>query len=492
MTKTICLLVLFLSSTALIKAEGYFTYSPKAIDVYQHIAGLRFETAAKALQEFRTEEPRNLIVCHLESYLDFLKAYLHESDADYERLKSLRGERLARIASGDPESPYFLFLQADIRLQTAIVRLKFEDYFMAFLDVQKAWKLLLENSRKFPGFLPNTKDLATLRAIIGTVPEQYQWGLKLLSGMEGSVSEGIAALDKIAHRDFVFAKEVTLIRALLALHLEQEAEKAWQIISKDPRFTPQSNTLDCFFFATFALRCGRNDEAIQLLDKRPDDPEATPFAFLDFLTGIAQLRRLDTNAEIHFKKFLHQFRGRHFIKEAWQKMAWIALLKGHTQKYHYYINKCLSEGHDISGEDQNALQEARSGLPPDPDLLKARLLFDGHYFQQALTLLEQKKPTDFSRKSDHLEYSYRLGRIWHGLEQYPRALQSYSMAILNGRNSPEYFACNAALQSGLIYEILGRKDEAAEAFDLCLSMYPDSYRAGLHQQAKAGLLRLDQ
>lgn len=490
--KKICLLVLLLSSTGFSKAEGYFTYSPGAVSIYQNIAALRFETAEKVLRQFRTEEPGNLIACHLESYLDFLKAYLSESHADYEQLKANRKGRLARIASGDPESPYFLFLQADIRLQTAIVRLKFEDYFMAFLDVQKAWKLLLENNRKFPGFLPNTKDLATLRAIIGTVPEQYQWGLKLLSGMEGSITEGIETLDKIAQHDFVFAKEVTLIRALLALHLEQKPEKAWQIINKDTDFSPQSNNLDCFFFATFALRCGRNEEAIQLLEKRPEDTNASPFAFLDFLTGIARLRRLDTNAEIYFHKFLVQFKGRHFIKEAWQKMAWIALLKGNVQQYRIYIEKCLNEGQAASGEDQNALKEAIAGIPPNPNLLKARLLFDGHYFQRALELLQQNKTTHFLRESEQLEYGYRLGRIYHGLKQYHRALQAYEVVITEGKSNPAYFACNAALQSGLIFETLGRKDAANEAFSLCLNMYPDSYRTSLHQQAKAGLLRLDQ
>lgn len=489
--KPLSLLVALLSlSSVVAQQSGYFYYSSRASTAYKQITALRFESAKHTLSKLRTEEPSNLVIDHLENYLDFLHVYLFEIPTDYERFKSARRQRLANIQSGDPHSPYYLFIQADIRLQTALVRLKFEDYFTAFLDIRTAWKLLTENQEKFPDFLPNIKDLATLTAILGTVPEQYRTGLKWLSGMEGDLNQGIASLDKIADKDFVFAKEVTLIRAMLALHLEQKADKAWQLVQQDSLFAPSKNVLDCFVLANLALRSGHNEQALQMLQKRPRDPSAASLPQLDFLTGLAKLRKLDKDAAQWFHQFLKNFQGRNSIKEALQKLAWAAALEGKTNAYLHYMDRCKKEGYAGSGEDQNALQEANSTMLPHPDLLKARLLFDGHYFREAYDILKKKSVADFFRESEQLEYSYRLGRILHGLKRYDEALTAYRQTMIAGAESPEYYACNAALQSGLIHETLGQKKEAIKAYEFCLQLSPDSYRSGLHQQAKAGILRL--
>ncbi len=83
-----------------------------------------------------------------------------------------------------------------------------------------------------------------------------------------------------------------------------------------------------------------------------------------------------------------------------------------------------------------------------------------------------------------------MGRILHGLKRYSEAIASYQKSIALGKNAPFYFACNAALQTGMIYETLGKPEQAKEFFRLCLSMNPDDYRTSLHQAAKAGLSRI--
>lgn len=484
----ISLLLVLLHTGLFAKTSGYFSYSPAAVAVYQEIVKFEFEAANQQLARLRSTEPHNLVAYHLESYRDFLQTYFSESAEDYQRLQDARQDRLAHILSGDPNSPYFLFIQADMRLQLAIVRFKFEDYFSALLDVQKAWKLLAENQRRFPNFLPNIKDLATLQAILGTIPEPYRWGVKLLSGMEGSIAEGIQKLDLIAAKPFVFAKEVTLIRALLALHLEQQPEKAWQVISADPQFTPATNSLDRFFYATFALRSGKNDLAIQVLTAHPQ----SNFPHLYFLTGLAKMRRLDADAPQYFQQFLSKFRGRHFIKEAYQKLAWAAILGDSPQQYLMYMQQCLKRGYAVSGEDQDALQEAQSGKVPHPDLIKARLLFDGHYFRKAQDLLQLRTPEDFTHDDDKLEFRYRRARVWHGLGNYPEALKAYRETIETGSHNPTFYACNAALQAGRIYESLGQRTQAKEMYGICMQLNPTAHRHGLHQQAQAGLARLGQ
>ena len=53
-----------------------------------------------------------------------------------------------------------------------------------------------------------------------------------------------------------------------------------------------------------------------------------------------------------------------------------------------------------------------------------------------------------------------------------------------------YFACNAALQMGLIYEEQKQYAKAREYLTVCLSLSPSEYKNSLHQKAKTVLDRI--
>jgi hypothetical protein len=404
-----------------------------------------------------------------------------------------QGCPLAAIAAGDASSPYYLYLQADIRLQWALVRLKFGETANAFTEVSKAYKLLRRNVQRFPDFMPNYKDMGVLHAMVGTIPEGYRWGIKLLSGLDGTIEQGCQELETVvayaAKNDFVFANETAALYAYVLLHLANRSEEAWQTVIA-ARFRPQENLLHCFVMANVAMRTGRNDTAIRLLSQRPQGPEYKDFPYLDFMLGLAKLRRLDSDADKYFLRYLSRFGGQNFIKEAYQKLAWHALLNGKAQAYRQYMDACQRLGAEVVGGDKSAQKEAAGGLAPHRELLKARLLFDGAYFERAYRVLEKKNPQDFPIPRQQLEYAYRMGRILHGMKEYSKALFYYQRTIEVGRDAPYFFACNAALQSGLIYESLNSRAKAREYFNLCLAISPDEHRTGLHQQAKSGLARL--
>ena len=62
-------------------------------------------------------------------------------------------------------------------------------------------------------------------------------------------------------------------------------------------------------------------------------------------------------------------------------------------------------------------------------------------------------------------------------------------AIASGSSS-SHLVCNAALQSGILYESSGDKESARRHYEKVLSLDPDRYRNSLHQKARAGLSRL--
>ncbi|MCB9080966.1 MAG: hypothetical protein H6555_04565 [Lewinellaceae bacterium] len=493
----IVLLIFFLGCCFLptiATAAKKFEYTPRAREAYELATSLRIAEARAALTQLKFREPNNLIAYHIENYLDFFVLFTQERSADYDKLRRNEEKRIEIMAQGDPNSPYYAYVQADTRLQWALIKLKFGDYLGAFTSISKAHKLLKRNQERFPGFLPNLKDLGILHAMIGTIPDNYKWGVRLLSGLRGTIAQGRKELEYVLNKskgnpDFLFAEETLVIYSFVLLHLDNKPEEAWVAVNR-PELQPGRNPLHTFVKANVGMRAQHNDEAIRLLEQRPSGKEYAAFPYLDFMQGLARLRRLDRNADNYFQRFLEEYRGRNFIKEAYQKMAWSALITGNTNDYTRYMAACLANGHTDSESDETAEEEARKGIVPHPTLLRARLLFDGGYYIRALETLQASKQTDFASRPQQLEYTYRYGRILHGLERWDEAIKQYNLTIDRGRNDPDYFACNAALQAGLICEKRKARESARQYFETCLSMRPSAYRTSMHQAAKAGLNRL--
>lgn len=491
---TFLLIVVPFIVSSLRAGNAYFEFSPLAKTTYAEIMNLRFPKAKSLIAEMKEKEPDNLIRLQLENYIDFFTVYITEEEATFKRLEKNKDIRIARIKdSGVEDSPYYLYLQANIRLHWALARLKFEEYYTAFLEVNKAFKLLESNEKAFPQFLPNKKDLGILHAMVGTIPDNYRWGVELLTSLNGTISQGKEEIESVIRNSktdqFTYELETLVLYAYLLMHLENDAESAWSRL-KSGNLNPNESLLACFTMANVAMRTGRNDEAIKLLQQRPTGKAYFNFPFLDFMLGLAKIRRLDSDADKYFHKFLDNFHGRHFIKEAYQKLAWSSLLKGNRKAFDVFQKKIQEKGNTVVGGDKNAEQDAKANYVPDLSLLRARLLFDGGYYQRAYEQLINKSASGLSGQKGKLEFTYRMGRILHKLGKTNEAIRYYSETIEAGRNTPYYFSCNAALQAGLLFESLGNSRTAIQYFNICTNIHPDEHKTALHQQAKAGMERL--
>lgn len=474
-------------------ATGNFDFSPLARQAYDQAISLRFGEARASVVQLKRQEPENLIVHLIENYIDFFTLFIDEDREAFRRLEKNKNVRLDMIRQGDSFSPYYRYCQAEIKLQWALVRLKFEEYFTAFNEVKSAYKLLNKNQESYPSFVANKKSLGILHALVGTIPDGYKWGVKLLGGMEGTIEQGreeiAEVLDFAQSNDFVFEQETLVMYAFLLLHLNNQSDEAWSTL-RSPKLQPRDNPLAAFVQANVAMRTGRNDEAINILQQRPQTANFYPFPYLDYMLGLSKLYRLDTDADQHLAKYATKFNGINYVKEAHQKLAWFHLINGNEASYRKQMELCRSKGHAVLDGDKTALKEAEKGLAPQVTLLRARLLFDGGYYQKAYDLLRPIATTSLPNKKHQLEYTYRLGRICHRLQRTAEGIRYYQQTIDEGRDFPYYFACNAALQIGLLREVEGQAALAKAAFEQCLDLRPEEYKNSLHQKAKAGLNRL--
>lgn len=177
--------------------------------------------------------------------------------------------------------------------------------------------------------------------------------------------------------------------------------------------------------------------------------------------------------------------------EVWQKRAWLAWLRGDTEKYAYFLQQLQQESESDIDTDKAALEEAQKGYVHHHLLLKARLLFDGGYYTQALGLLQGLTTDNFVALHHKLELSYRLGRLYQAVGQSAKAVPFYLTTLSMDTGTNLYFAPNAALQLGLIYEQQQNKAAARRYYETCLTYKKHVYAQSLSTQAKAGLQRLD-
>ena len=209
------------------------------------------------------------------------------------------------------------------------------------------------------------------------------------------------------------------------------------------------------------------------------------------MLGLAKLRGLKTDADDNIQRFLQSFKGENYIKDAYQKLAWHSLVHDDLDGYRDNMTLCKDNGTTTIDDDKQAQKEAENGKVPNVVLLRARLLFDGGYYKEAIKLFEGKSTDDFEILKDKVEFTYRAGRIFHEWGKPDDAIGYYYATIKNGADLPHFYAANACLQLGYIFEQEGNLDKAKYYYKKSLSYKDHEYKSSLQQKAKAGLNRID-
>jgi tetratricopeptide (TPR) repeat protein len=170
-------------------------------------------------------------------------------------------------------------------------------------------------------------------------------------------------------------------------------------------------------------------------------------------------------------------------------LAWLELLKGNVKGYKSYVQQVKTKGYTYHEKDKQALSEANDPIP-DLSLLKARLFFDGGYYEKAFENIADKKMDGFKTLRDKIEYCYRQGRIYDETAKDEFALKFYKFAIDLGKNERYYFASNAALRIASIYENKNEITKARQYYNTALNMKDHDYESSIENKAKDGLKRI--
>lgn len=461
---------------------------------YEDILALKLDQARKILMLEKEKDPKNVLVDYLENYSDFVRVFISENFSLFQQANEQFPLRYQKVAELPDSNPYRDQLLADMNLQWALARLKFGQYFRAALEINKSYRLVTHNNQQFPGFLPNKLTLGVLHVIIGLVPSQYQWILRIIS-MKGSVEEGKAEIYHVLEtsdlnsNDTYLRNEALFFLGFMELNLAPN-QKALNKLSEQLNRADTNNMMLAFLKVDILMRHGKNGEALNIISRMSKKHDYYRFYYLDYLYGECLLRKLKLNeAAVQYSIFLHHFRGVNYIKDAWRSLAWIDFLKGDTLGYFREMDSVIVRGNQMVDGDKQAYLEAKSHKVPNSDLLHVRLLFDGGYYQQAMQILNGMKDSILTSE-EKLERIYRYGRI-ADMEGHKRDAKIwYKRTLQAGQNSPKYFAANASLMLGRIYETEDSLKMAKKYYKRCLTLNFNEYHNSICGVASESLNRI--
>ncbi len=470
-----------------------FDFNANCLKAYQNIFELKLSTARQLIVNERKVHPNNAIVPLLENYVDYFYLLTTDNKQDFERLQNNKERRLAQISNDDDKSPYYLYAQAEVNLQWALIRGRYGSYYTAAREINKASNLLEENAKKFPAFHLNAKGLGLINTLMGSLPDGFLKSALSTLGIKGSIQTGLSMLDKLAENlpksaYEPFFEEVVFYYVYVLNDVVHSPIAYVKTMKYTERFS-ESSLLKTYLQAYAASKNGKNDQAINTLNEKPTGSLYQAFPYLDYLMGVTLLNKLDYNAGNYFEKYLQNNKGVSYIKDTYLHLAWVALLKGDMNGYSDYANKVKTSGYTFQEKDKQALNEVNAAIP-NKTLLSARLLFDGGYLSRANEMLTELNNNSFNSLKDKAEFNYRQGRISDDLGKDDNALSYYQNAINYGKTLKQYYAAKAAVLMGKIYEKKKNTDRARAYFNIAISLKNHEYESGIENEAKQGLRRL--
>ncbi len=470
------------------KAADY-DFTPNLQKAYSEIFKLRIQSGKDFLAK---ENPKNPFKIYLENYIDLVEILNSENEIAYENLLSREDKRLDLIENLMEKSPYNRFLRAEIKLHWALLKIRFGHEVKAGWEVIQAYRLLEENQRLYPNFLPNKKSLGSLHVLFASVPESQKWIIKIL-GLHGNIQQGLVELRQ-ATKDKTWGIEAKLctffIHAYILKFDEKQNADLLQLIDN------QADNVNLFLIGTaISLKENHTEQAIELLKKAPTDVAYIYFPVFELYKAETQLFKGNySQAILYYQIYLRNFKGKGFVKDTYYKLFVCNWLMGDEKKGVFFLSKIPQNGNVLAESDKTAQKFyenfIKNNALPNKTLLKLRLTFDGGYFEQAAKDVESLSEKNFSTTKDQAEFNYRAGRIYQKLSQFEKATPFFEQSIKLTGEQEWHFGASSALHLGYIFKDKNQKAKAKTYFEKASAYKKHEYKTSIDYRVRAALTEM--
>ena len=481
-------LILFLSQ----QGYSYYEYNETCQKAQQEIFSLHLISARQTLKQERANNPDNAFPIYLEHLCEFVELNLSEDESSFEQFRDNYYARRELMDEMDDGSPYHKLFASEMLFHLGVSYLKFAGRFKGSAKIYGSYKILQENLEEYPDFWQNKKMEGVYHLIFGNIPSSVKWAARML-GLSGDLDQGMELLNEYYQqsKDLPGFDIDGIIFMIFAYKFTWDEEGGFQFVANlDPDY--YNYTLITYFYANMAAASSRNDVALTYFEKvRELKPEVT-FYVLDYVEGKAKLNRLDDDADVLIKRFLDNYPGEDFKKDAMNRLSWNALLNGDLSGFEFFKARVTDVGDDLRDRDREAIIESQLPYIPNTELLKSRLLFDGGYYDTAWNCLQAISPANLKFIPYKLEYFYRKGRISQKTGQINEAIVALEKTIELGADEDYTFATRAALQLAQIYEESGNYNMALYYYQLCDDLYDSDHTTdGIENKTEIGIDRME-
>ena len=455
---------------------------------YNEIIQLKIADASKRIAIEQQRDPHNGITIYLRSLAESTTLLFSEDPAQYNKSKSSESAYIKLLeANKQSSSPYHKFCLAEIKLQWAFAKMKFNDEVSAAISTKQALGLLNDNLKMYPTFVPTKKSLGLLNIVIGSIPNSHAWIASSL-GYKGNITTGINMIQEVIDSKNIYLQEAWLIKIIseqYILNRDSKMESMKQLYARYP-----SNILYGYLYASILSKHSNSTEALTVIEKTASNDAHLALPYIDHLHGDLLLQHGKYVASrFYFNRYIALFKGKNLIKDATYKLFLSYWLNDEDTEALKYWNTVLTVGQAVYESDKYAQRIAENNERPNKQLAKMRLFTDGGLYTKAFEVFNLTNLSDLTTKKDKIEYYYRAARLYQKTGRKLESMEYYVkvISLSNIEKNNYYFAPNSALQLGYIYAQGKNYTQARYYFNLAIAYKHHEYENSIEQKAKLAL-----
>ncbi|MBC8320755.1 MAG: hypothetical protein H8E34_08540 [Bacteroidetes bacterium] len=474
------------------RASAQYEINDNCSQAWEALLDLRINTAKEIVEREIGENPDNYYAYYLDQNCDAFELMISTTSEGYEAFKDNYENRREIMDDMDVDSPYYLACESEMQLQMGIFNIIYGDLFTGLRRAYSAYNKTYKNIERYPDFQPNRKLDGMFNMSISNLPPFVSWAAALF-GVSGSAETSLLILKNY----FKFyaktpgLKQEAALYIILAHKLNKDPFGAYSFIKSLDSSYFAFNLLK-YFYANVAYRSGKNEEALKIFSSFNPEELEIKFNPYNYLFGKIMLRKLDSTAIKYFKKYLTITQEKDYLKEMHYQLALAYLINGNKNAFIKHKQNACELGDNITERDREAMYDCNLDYLPDVNLVKAKLLLDGGYLINASKWLENFRSTQNDKGSNspyNLEYYLLKGRCEYIVGNNEQAILEFNKVIADGENEDYYFASEAAMYLGFIYEKTD-SEKALLYFKKACNLYESDYYEYIDEISKKRITSL--
>ena len=470
----------------LITLQGYAGYevTDRCKNAWMELMNLEIIRAKTLLSEELQSNPENYYAYYLDQTCDLFSLLINSTEAEYEAFLKNYDKKREIMDGKDEGSPYYLVCAAEMQLQVTVMNVMNGAQLSAMRKGYSAYRKVYRNLETYPNFQPNLKLDGFFNVALDNLPPFVKWAISFF-GVTVDRQKGFRMLEEHfqAVKDEKGINAEAAMYMILAAKINKTPEKIYAFVNSLPQEV--SNTrLIRYFRANIAYRTGRNEQALKILGNMDITGNPQAQVLYNYLMGKILLRKLDLKAQTYINQYIKQLKKREYLKEAYYNLALCYLLEGNTDKYKQTCKTVEDVGMDLNERDREALYDAKLDYIPDLNLLKARLSLAGGYDQVFLKMMARYDANPSELLPHQLEYHFLKGQYESHHGNRYEAINQFKWVIEHGEDENYYFASEASLLLGNLYQSINQLSLARDYYKLALKLYRSDYYEYIEDKAR--------